>query len=82
MSDKEKQEQEQLSFEDAMNHLEELVEKLEEGDVPLEKAIAYYQEGMKLSKLCNDKLHNVEKQMQQIMNEQGEFESFTVQEEE
>lgn len=79
MSEKEKQEQ--LSFEDAMSHLEEIVEKLEEGDVPLEKAISYYQEGMKLSKLCNDKLHNVEKQMQQIMNEQGEFESFSVQEE-
>ncbi|MYL33526.1 exodeoxyribonuclease VII small subunit [Pontibacillus yanchengensis] len=73
---------EEVSFEDAMKKLENIVEKLEEGDVPLEKAITYYQEGMKLSKLCNDKLVNVEKQMQEIMNEQGEFESFSVQEEE
>ncbi|MCD5323512.1 MULTISPECIES: exodeoxyribonuclease VII small subunit [Pontibacillus] len=82
MSEKEQAQQEELSFEEAMKQLEQIVEKLEEGDVPLEKAITYYQDGMKLSKVCNDKLNNVEKQMQQIMNDQGEFESFSVEEEE
>ncbi len=37
---------------------------------------------MKLSKICNEKLNTVEKQMQQILNEHGEFEPFDVQEEE
>ncbi|SET60977.1 exodeoxyribonuclease VII small subunit [Salinibacillus kushneri] len=69
-----------ISFEDAVEKLETIVEKLEEGDVPLEKAIEYYQEGMKLSKFCNDKLTKVEKQMEQILNEQGEFEPFSIQE--
>lgn len=69
-----------MSFEDAIKELEALVEKLETGDVPLEKAINYYQEGMKLSKICGDKLSKVEKQMQQIMNEHGEFEPFSIQE--
>ncbi|RDY70820.1 exodeoxyribonuclease VII small subunit, partial [Halobacillus trueperi] len=69
------------SFEEAMKQLEEIVEKLETGEVPLEKAIQYYQEGMKLSKLCSEKLGNVETQMQQIMNEHGELEPFSVQEE-
>lgn len=78
----EKIQDEELSFEDAIKQLEEIVDKLEEGDVPLEKAINYYQEGMKLSKLCNDKLINVEKQMVQIMNDHGELEPFTIQEEE
>jgi exodeoxyribonuclease VII small subunit len=73
---------EELSFEEAMEQLEGLVEKLETGEVPLEKAIQYYQEGMKLSKICNEKLGHVEKQMQQIMNEHGEFEPFSIQEEE
>ncbi|MYL71872.1 exodeoxyribonuclease VII small subunit [Halobacillus litoralis] len=73
--------QETISFEDAMKQLEEIVEKLETGEVPLEKAIQYYQEGMKLSKLCSEKLGNVETQMQQIMNEHGELEPFSVQEE-
>ncbi|MBM7552340.1 exodeoxyribonuclease VII small subunit [Thalassobacillus pellis] len=75
-------EQKELSFEEAMEQLEALVEKLEEGDVPLEKAINYYQEGMKLSKTCSEKLSRVEEQMQQILNEHGEFEPFSVQEEE
>ncbi|SEH62134.1 Exodeoxyribonuclease VII small subunit [Halobacillus karajensis] len=75
-------EKQEVSFEEAMKQLEEIVEKLETGEVPLEKAIQYYQEGMKLSKLCSEKLGNVESQMQQIMNEHGEFEPFSVQEEE
>ncbi|SFJ22433.1 Exodeoxyribonuclease VII small subunit [Halobacillus dabanensis] len=72
----------EISFEEAMKQLEDIVEKLETGEVPLEKAIQYYQEGMKLSKLCSEKLGNVENQMQQIMNEHGELEPFSVQEEE
>jgi len=75
-------EQAELSFEQAMKQLEDIVEKLEAGDVPLEKAIDYYQEGMQLSKLCNDKLVNVQDKMVKIMNEQGSLEPFDVQEEE
>ncbi|MFC4558768.1 exodeoxyribonuclease VII small subunit [Virgibacillus kekensis] len=71
-----------ITFEEAMKELEQIVEKLEEGDVPLEKAITYYQEGMKLSKLCSEKLTNVQEKMTSIMNEQGEIEPFEVQEEE
>ncbi len=71
-----------ISFEEAMIELEKIVEKLEMGDVPLEKAIVYYQEGMKLSKVCNDKLINVQDKMTQIMNEHGELEPFEIQEEE
>lgn len=72
----------ELTFEAAIVELEKIVEKLEEGDVPLEKAINYYQEGMELSKICNDKLVYVEEKMSAIMNEQGEFELFEIQEEE
>lgn len=74
--------QEELSFEEAMKQLEGIVEKLEEGDVPLEKAINYYQEGMNLTKVCNDKLKNVQEKMTQIMNEQGDLIPFELQEEE
>ncbi|HLS60646.1 MAG TPA: exodeoxyribonuclease VII small subunit [Virgibacillus sp.] len=72
----------ELTFESAIVELEKIVDKLEEGDVPLEKAINYYQEGMKLSKICNDKLVHVQEKMSSIMNEQGEFELFEIQEEE
>lgn len=72
----------ELSFEKAMLELEKIVEKLEKGDVPLEKAISYYQEGMQLSKVCNDKLSSVQDKMTKIMNEQGQLESFEIQEDE
>jgi len=73
---------ENISFEKAMEELEKHVEKLEEGDVPLEKSISYYQEGMKLSKICSDKLNKVQEQVVKIVNEQGKLEPFDVQEEE
>ncbi|WP_243386380.1 exodeoxyribonuclease VII small subunit [Bacillus kexueae] len=76
MSDKK-----ELTFEEAMNELEEIVGKLEEGDVPLEKAIQFFQEGMKLSKLCHEKLSHAEKQMDYILTENGELEPFEIQEE-
>lgn len=72
----------ELSFEEAMKHLEEIVEKLEEGDVPLEKAISIYKQGMNLSRLCHTKLKLVEEQLTQILNEDGKLEGFTALEEE
>jgi exodeoxyribonuclease VII small subunit len=71
-----------LSFEEAMNNLEQIVDRLEEGDVPLEEAIAFYKEGMELSKLCHDKLKSVEEQLTQIITEDGRTESFSIKEEE
>ncbi|GMB07689.1 exodeoxyribonuclease VII small subunit [Thermolongibacillus altinsuensis] len=71
-----------MTFEEAMAKLEEIVQKLEEGDVPLEEAIHFFQEGMKLSKLCHDKLQQVEKQMDLILREDGQLEPFTIQEDE
>jgi exodeoxyribonuclease VII small subunit len=78
---KEEQMNEEVSFELAMQKLEEIVGKLEEGDVPLEKAIEYFQKGMELSKLCHDKLQHVEKQMDFILKEDGDLKPFELQEE-
>lgn len=72
---------EELSFEQAMEKLEGIVEKLEEGDVPLEEAISIYKQGMDLSRLCHQKLKAVENQLTQILREDGELEGFTVAEE-
>ncbi|MEC1271931.1 exodeoxyribonuclease VII small subunit [Bacillus subtilis] len=72
---------ENMTFEEAMKGLESIVSKLEEGDVPLEQAINYFQEGMALSKMCHEKLQKVEKQMDCILKEDGELAPFSVQEE-
>ena len=41
-------------FEEAMSELEQIVQQLERGDVPLDEAIAKFQEGMALSQYCNE----------------------------
>ncbi|PKG25677.1 exodeoxyribonuclease VII small subunit [Niallia nealsonii] len=75
-------EQKNLSFEEAMDELEKIVEKLEEGDVPLEEAINTYKKGMELSKFCHDKLKNVEEQLAEIVLDNGQKEIFSISEEE
>ncbi|MBU9724159.1 MULTISPECIES: exodeoxyribonuclease VII small subunit [Bacillaceae] len=70
----------ELSFEKAMEKLELVVDKLEQGDVPLEEAISMFQEGMELSKYCHDRLQHVEKQMTQVLTEDGEIKPFHVEE--
>lgn len=57
----------ELSFEQALERLEGIVTKLENGDVPLEQAIELYQEGMQLSSLCNGKLKQVEAKIEMLI---------------
>nr|WP_243835798.1 exodeoxyribonuclease VII small subunit [Sporosarcina pasteurii] len=59
-----------------MLKLEEVVKKLEAGDVPLEDAITLYKEGMELSAFCQGKLQNAEKQLMSIIDVNGEKEPF------
>lgn len=73
-------EEEEQTFEEAMKKMEDIVAKLEEGDVPLEKAIQLFQEGMTLSKTCHLKLKNVEKKMDQIVEEDGEMKEYVMEE--
>lgn len=63
---------EELSFEQAMDRLEDIVARLENGDVPLETAIELFQEGMRLSQLCGGKLEQVEQKIELLLEtEQG-----------
>lgn len=62
----------EMDFEEAMSKLETIVRELENGDVPLEKAIDLYQQGMKLSQLCGGKLAEVERKIEMIVEEDGE----------
>ncbi|MFB9325326.1 exodeoxyribonuclease VII small subunit [Paenibacillus aurantiacus] len=60
-------EEQQVSFEEAMERLELIVGRLENGDVPLETAIELFQEGMKLSQLCGSKLEEVERKIEVLI---------------
>ncbi|WP_146241129.1 exodeoxyribonuclease VII small subunit [Paenibacillus sambharensis] len=50
-----------------MEQLEEIVTRLENGDVPLETAIELFQEGMRLSQLCGSKLEHVERKIEMLI---------------
>ena len=60
------------TFEESLNALEEIVQRLERGDVPLEEALAAFQEGMALSKPCQDTLEKAEKTLTKMMTENNE----------
>ncbi|GAB4295533.1 MAG: exodeoxyribonuclease VII small subunit [Roseovarius sp.] len=55
-----------MSFEQAMRELEELVTKLERGDVALEESIRLYERGAALKKHCEDKLKAAEERVAAI----------------
>ena len=54
------------NFEGAMNRLEEIVEQMESGKMMLEELIVHYEEGMKLVKVCQERLANAEQRIEII----------------
>lgn len=71
--EQDKCELEQLSFDEAMRRLEEVVEKLEQGEIPLEQSIALFQEGMQLARLCHQKLADVGRKIEVLVKENQEW---------
>jgi exodeoxyribonuclease VII small subunit len=67
---------ENLSFEESLEKLEEIVNKLESGDVPLDDAIDEFNKAMQLVKICNDKLNAAEESIAKIVKENGAIEDF------
>ncbi|ADQ46530.1 exodeoxyribonuclease VII, small subunit [Caldicellulosiruptor kronotskyensis 2002] len=65
--------QKDIKFEDAMKRLEEIVKSLEDGNLSLEEAIELYEEGIRLTKICNDILRSVEKRVVLIEKLNGEY---------
>ncbi|OGO04877.1 MAG: exodeoxyribonuclease VII small subunit [Chloroflexi bacterium RBG_13_54_9] len=61
------------TFEEAYRKLEEAVQKLEQGGLTLEQAIAVYEEGMRLVKICNECLNAAELKITQLqsLSEEG-----------
>jgi len=55
-----------LTFEDAYAKLEQAVAQLQDGKMPLEKALHLYQEGMQLAQYCNELLQKAELTVEQL----------------
>ncbi|MGA2614998.1 MAG: exodeoxyribonuclease VII small subunit [Spirochaetia bacterium] len=57
------------SFEDRLSRLEKLAEKLREGKIPLEEAVALFEEGMKLARSLEKDLTRVERKVEILTSE-------------
>ena len=71
---------EELSFEESLEQLEEIVNKLESGDVPLDDAIDEFTKAMNLVKVCNAKLNNAEETIAKIVQDNGDIVDFNLNE--
>lgn len=60
-----------LTFEDAMNRLEEIVETLGEGNLSLEDSLKMFQKGTELCKICNKKSDEAEYKVEKLMEKEG-----------
>ena len=64
-----KKESTQKNFESALAELEEVVEQLESGDLPLDDSLAAFEKGVGLVKFCNHKLNEVEKKVELLIKD-------------
>ena len=71
---------ENLTFEESLEQLEEIVNKLEKGDVPLDDAIDEFNNAMQLVKICNEKLNNAEESIAKIVEDNGDLIDFNTNE--
>ena len=60
------------SFEASLEALERIVQQLEQGDLPLEKSLELFEQGIGLSRQCQDRLNQAERRIE-ILNERGEL---------
>ncbi|MBT3311633.1 MAG: exodeoxyribonuclease VII small subunit [Desulfobacterales bacterium] len=58
------------TFEQSLKQLEEIIEDLESADMPLEKALKKFEEGIKLSKYCSTKLDETERKISILTKDQ------------
>lgn len=64
---------ENINFEQAIEDLERIANELEKGDLDLDKSVSKFEEGMKLSKKCNEILENAEKKITILLQKDGEL---------
>ena len=61
----------ELSFEEALRKLEQVVDKLESKDLDLDRSLKIFEEGIKLSRLCNKKLDKAERKIEILLGEKN-----------
>ena len=63
----------ELSFEENLEELESLVERLENGQLTLDESLEAFERGIKLASLCSQKLTKEDRKIEQLIEESGEW---------
>lgn len=66
----------EITFEDSLLKLENIIRELEKGEVPLDDMVKKYTEAMELVKLCNQKLSTATETVNKILTEDGSLTDF------
>lgn len=70
----------ETKFEDNLKELETIIHELENGEIDLDSSIEKYTKAMKLVSECEKKLNTVEEKVNKILNENGNLEEFSIEE--
>ena len=70
----------ETKFEDNLKELETIISELENGEIDLDSSIEKYTKAMKLVSTCEKKLNEVEEKVNKILNENGNLEDFSIEE--
>jgi len=62
-------------FEECLERLEKIVQELEKGDVPLEKSLTLFEEGMQLSSACRKELDEAEGKVEILLKQNGKLQA-------
>ncbi len=62
-----------VGFEESLSKLESIVSQLESGDLPLERALEIFEDGVGLARLCQSHLAEAERKVEMLLRERGEL---------
>ena len=69
-----------MDFEKKLTELEQIVEKMEAGELSLDDSLKSFEKGVKLSRECHEALNKAELKVKKLLNKDGETEDFEVEE--
>jgi exodeoxyribonuclease VII small subunit len=64
-----------VKFEECLERLEKIVQELEKGEVPLEKSLTLFEEGMQLSVTCRKQLEDAEGKVEILLKQNGKLQT-------
>ena len=69
--EKQSDEEEEVSFEEALANLEEIIQRMESGEAPLDSLVTNYQNGIKMLKFCRGKIEAAEMKIKEVQEKDG-----------